>query len=97
MLTDKRLQVYLPEKEYRAVKSRAREEGKSIAQVLREAAQEYLRHGPKERLREGYRRLIDGAGRLGDSATDVAENHDQYVGEALDDERGQWSAGPSRE
>ena len=81
MLTEKRIQVYLPEREYKAIRSRARAEGKSLAGLVREATREYLTRTPADRIAEGYRMLEEISGKSHDKEgkTDVAENHDFYL------------------
>lgn len=81
MLTDKRIQVYLPERDYRAIRDRARREGKSLAELLRVAARHYLSRSEADRIREGYRILdgIVGCCRDKEGKTDVAEHHDDYL------------------
>lgn len=80
-LTEKRLQVYLPEQDYRAIKRRAQKEGKSVAQVIREAAALYLTKGSQTTQAEGLRKLLGGAGVCRDDRGDVSERHDDYLGE----------------
>lgn len=81
MLTDHRIQVYLPDREYKAIRDRARKERKSLAGLLREAARHYLSRSHAERVREGYRTLDALVGRFRDreGKTDVAERHDDHL------------------
>lgn len=81
MLTEKRIQVYLPEREYRAIRARAREEGKSLAGLLRDAARRYVALDERDRLREGHQLLegLIGIAHDKEGKTDVAENHDLYL------------------
>lgn len=80
-VTEKRIQIYLPESDYKRIADRARAEGKSIAQFLREAAAFYLKRGAAAELREGYRSLLDGAGACRDDRGDVSVSHDRDLGE----------------
>lgn len=81
-VTERRIQVYLPESDYKTIANRARAEGKSIAQFVREAAAFYLKRGGAAELREGYRSLIDGAGVCRDDRGDVSVSHDRELGES---------------
>lgn len=81
-VTERRIQVYLSASDYRAIAGRARAEGKSIAQIIREAAAFYLKHDPATERREGYRALLEGAGLCRDDRGDVAAAHDRYLGES---------------
>lgn len=83
-LTEKRIQIYLPERDYEAIKRRAQAEGKSFAQIVRQAAERYLRSSPESDLAEGYKSLLAGAGLLRDDSGDVSEKHDEHLG------KGRW-------
>ena len=81
MLTERRIQVYLPERDYRAIRDRAKEEGKSLAGLVRDAARHYLARDSKERIREGYK-ILDGIVGLchdKEGKTDVSERIDYYL------------------
>ncbi len=79
-LTEKRIQVYLPSREYLAIKKRAQKEGKSLAQLLREAAAQYLRRTPEQAMRDGYRKLMEGVGVCRDDGAGASQHHDKYLG-----------------
>ncbi len=83
MLTERRIQVYLPERDYRAIRTRAKEEGKSLTGLVREATKQYLAQTPEDRILEGYRMLdkIIGKSHEKEGKTDVAEHHDFYLNE----------------
>lgn len=82
MKTDTRIQVYFPGRDYRAIKERARAEGISVAELLRRAAQKYLRSDAASALKEGYSSLLEGAGLCEDKQGDVSAEHDRYLGRA---------------
>lgn len=96
MLTEKRIEVYLPEKEHRALKQRALKEERSISEILRGVIREYLVRQPEDRIREGYRVLesLIGFVREKPGATNVSERHDDYIGEAVEDEWRRWHRHP---
>jgi hypothetical protein len=58
--------------------------------VVREAVHAYVTKSAKDRVREGYRMLDDlvGLGTDVGGKTDVSENHDRYVEEAVWERRG---------
>ncbi len=76
----KRTQIYLEPEQHRSLKREAMARGLSLAELLRQIVRDYLR---RERPREEFLRII-GLGRSGRS--DVAEEHDRYLAEALEDE-----------
>lgn len=80
-VTERRIQVYFPESAYKAIVGRARAERKSIAQVIRDAAEYYLKRNATAELREGYRQLLDGAGLCRDDRGDASKAHDRELGE----------------
>ncbi len=99
MLTEKRIEVYLPEKEHRALKQRALKEERSISEILRGVIREYLARQPEDRIREGYKVLgaLIGFVREKPGVTDVSVHHDDYIGEALEDEWRRWHREPPSE
>ena len=80
-LTDRRIQIYFPERQYRAIKARAHAEGKSIGMLMREAVARYLTGAAGGPSREGYAALLGGAGACRDTESDVAERHDEHLGQ----------------
>lgn len=92
MKTDRRIQVYLPERDYKTIQARARQDGKSMAGLLRDAARQYVAQDEKARIREGYRVLsgIIGIGRDKEGKTDVAERHDYYLNQGTKGNKWKW-------
>lgn len=80
MLTDHKLQVYLPKDLASKVRSRAKREGKTIAQVVREGLKLYLSRRTPDPIEEGYRRLRRLAGAFRDDGAGAAERHDEFLG-----------------
>jgi hypothetical protein len=79
-MAKKRTQVYLDPEVHRRLKERAKEEGISLAELIRRMAKDYLRKeaSPKDFL------AIVGLGQSG--KTDVSEKHDDYLAQVLSDE-----------
>lgn len=85
MLTDSKLQVYLPKELAAKVRARSRREGKTIAQIVRESLKLYLSHAAPDPMAEGYRRLDRLIGAFRDDGAGAAERHDEFLGEG-----GRW-------
>lgn len=79
-----RTQVQLTEEQARALKARARDEERSMADLVRESVSEYLARRP---VRDRHA-LLDRAraltGHFHSGFPDVAENHDRHLDEAYD-------------
>jgi len=70
-----RTQIYLPRRLHQALRRAARARGVSMAQLLREAAEDTVRHA--ERGDEDP--LGDLVGVIRDAPSDLAERHDEYL------------------
>lgn len=79
-----RTQVQLTKKQAKALKIRARNEERSMADLVRESITEYLarRPGSDRRALLGRARALTGSYHSG--CRDVAENHDRHLDEAYD-------------
>ena len=79
-MAKKRIQVYLDPEMHRRLKERAKEEGISLAELIRRMARDYLRKkaSPRDYL------AIMGLGESG--KTNISEKHDAYLAQALSDE-----------
>jgi len=75
----------MPEDKYRRLQDRARSEDVSVAEAIRRAVDCYL-STPSDVDRE-LKDFMAFAGLVSD-APDLAENHDKYLSEALDEEHG---------
>ena len=75
-----RTQIQLEERQYEDLKVLADERSASMAQLVRESVDDYLE---KARRRERRERFLAALGSAHDpeGATDVAENHDDYLAE----------------
>lgn len=79
-----RTQIQLTEEQSRALKERARQEQRSMADLVRESVTEYLaRRAPLDR-KELRRRARQLAGRFQSGQPDLAEEHDRFLDEAFD-------------
>jgi len=76
-MAKKRTQVYLDPEVHRRLKERAKEEGVSLAELIRRMAKDYLR---KEAAPKDYLAIV-GLGQSG--KTDIAEKHDEYLAQGL--------------
>ena len=79
-----RTQVQLTEEQARALKARARDEERSMADLVRESVSEYLARRPARDRRSLLGRARALTGRFHSGYTDVAENHDRHLDEAFD-------------
>lgn len=84
-----RTQVQLTEDQMRKLRRAAREQGVSIAEIVRRCLDRGLDEEVAGR-KESYSRAgrLVGAYRERDEATDVAVEHDRYLDESLDEEAG---------
>lgn len=73
-------QIYLEPEVHRRLKERAKEEGVSLAELLRRIAKDYLR---KEFSQKEYLAIV-GLGKSGQ--TDISEKHDDYLAQSFSDE-----------
>ena len=78
-----RVQVQLREEQYEALKQRASQEGRSLSELVRESVDRLLEGATRVRALDG---LLGLAGVFHDptGTSDVAENHDRYLIEAVD-------------
>lgn len=76
MVSEKRTQVYFPEKLYRDVQKRAKEESKSVAAVVREAVEKYLSDREIDWENDP---IFKAVGFIKSDVSDLSENHDLYL------------------
>ncbi len=77
-VAEKRTQVYFPEELYKRLKKRAKKEGKSVAALIREASEEYLKEEEKEIDWENDP-FFKAAGIFSSKDGDLSINHDHYL------------------
>lgn len=79
-----RTQVQLTEEQARALKARARDEERSMADLVRESVSEYLARRPTQDRSDLLGRAHALTGQFHSGYPDVAENHDRHLDEAYD-------------
>lgn len=79
-----RTQIQLTEEQARALKVRARNEERSMADLVRESVSEYLARRPVRSRLDLLRRANALTSRFHSGSSDIAINHDQYLDEAYD-------------
>ncbi len=79
-----RIQVQLTEEQARALKVRARNEERSMADLVRESVSEYLARRPAWNHGDLLERANTMTGRFHSGSSDIAINHDRYLDEAYD-------------
>lgn len=75
-VSEKRTQVYFPEKLYREVRKRAKAESKSVAAVVREAVEKHLKEKEIDWENDP---IFKAAGIIKSGVKDLALNHDHYL------------------
>lgn len=80
MISEYRLQIYLPRAFHAKLRARARSEGKSVAQVVRESLAFHLGRAVSDQVRASYAPLDGLVGALRDDGAGVAERHDEHLG-----------------
>jgi hypothetical protein len=77
-----RTQVQLTEEQMAALKRQAAASGRSVADLVREGVDLFLRSGnaPSEKQRQA--RALEAAGRFASGLRDVSTNHDRHLAEA---------------
>ena len=79
-----RTQVQLTPEQARALREQARNEERSMADLVRESVTEYLARRPVQDRRVLLERARALTGSFHSGYRDVAENHDQHLEEAYD-------------
>lgn len=79
-----RMQIRLTEVQARALRSQARFEQRSVADLVRESVSEYLARRRVVDRRELGRRVRDLSGRFRSGRRDLAEEHDRHLDETYD-------------
>ena len=76
LVSEKRTQVYFPMKLYRAIESRAKNESKSVASVIREAMEKYLSEKEINWTDDPFLNIV---GIADTGISDGSEEHDKYL------------------
>ena len=85
MIAEHRLQIYLPKAFYGKLRRRAAQEGKSLAQIVRESLEQYFNRSRAEQVRDSYATIDAMVGTLRDDGSGAAETHDEHLGSS-----GRW-------
>jgi predicted transcriptional regulator len=80
-----RTQIQLSEQTANRLKALAAERGVSMAELVRESVEQYLTRYPHSTMVERRQRAIAAAGRFKGNVHDLAENHDRYLAEDLEE------------
>lgn len=80
----KRTQIQLTEEQLGSLKAIAREEERSVADLVRQSVAEYLVKRPTADRDELVRRARGLAGRYRSECPDLAEEHDRHLDDAFD-------------
>ena len=77
-----RTQIQLTAEQSRQVKTVAKEENVSMAQVIRDAIDAWLEQRSKPSAADRWERSSSVVGKFCSGVSDIAENHDAYLAEA---------------
>jgi hypothetical protein len=78
-----RLQVQLTEEQADHLRKTAESEGTSQAEIVRRALEAYLRRPIQARAASVRARALELIGAFSSGRSDIAENHDRYLAEAI--------------
>ncbi len=81
-----RTQIQLEEAQYRALKELAARQRVSVAELIRQAVQEWLEKSGAVSEKERRQRAIAAAGRFRSGLGDLAEKHDEYLAQIYHEE-----------
>lgn len=79
-----RTQIQLTERQVKSIRSLAKERRVSMAEIIRQSIEAYLKMAPGVDMAERKRRAIAIAGRFRSNVPDLGTNHDRYLTEAYD-------------
>ena len=79
-----RTQIQLTEEQLRSLKALARDEERSVADLVRQSVAEYLIRRPTMDRAEQVERARGLIGRYRSGIPDLAEDHDRYLDDAFD-------------
>ncbi len=80
-----RTQIQLTEEQARALKELAAIEHRSMADLIRQSVDTLLRSRARRGREERKRQALAAVGRFRSGVSDLAANHDRYLGEAFGD------------
>ena len=76
-----RTQIQLTEEQARRLRELSAQTGRSMADIVRESVDDYLARRAGVHPDERRRRALQVVGRFASGSTDVARDHDRYLGE----------------
>ncbi len=79
-----RTQIQLSEEQVQALKQQAARQDTSMAEVIRQAIDQWLRSAAKLDREESKRRALAAAGRFHSGHADLSSEHDRHLVEAYD-------------
>ena len=77
-----RTQIQLTEEQAQRLKTLAAEQGKSVAELIRQSVDETIKGTGRVTADERLRRAIAAAGRFRSGQADISTDHDSYLAEA---------------
>ncbi len=77
-----RTQIQLTEEQARRVKMLARRANISMAEVIRQAVDEWLEHHATRNNAERWQQSLNAIGKFHSGISDIAECHDEYLAES---------------
>jgi hypothetical protein len=79
-----RTQIQLSEDQSRILKNMSLERGMSVAALIRQSVDNFIRSVNEPTLDEKYERALSLAGKYESDVTDLGVNHDKYLAEAYE-------------
>ena len=79
-----RTQIQLTETQARTIKKIARDQGTSIAEIIRRAVENVVQASPRVSSQERVRRAVEIVGKFRSGKRNVSQKHDKYVAEAYE-------------
>ncbi len=77
-----RTQIQLTETQARTIKKIARDQGTSIAEIIRRAVENMVQASPRVSSQERVRRAVEIVGKFRSGRRNVSQKHDKYLAEA---------------
>jgi len=78
-----RTQIQLTDEQYQALRECAQDRSVSMAEIIRESVELYLRQSNFQSSEERRRGALEVCGQFGSGLSDLAEQHDRYLDEAF--------------
>ena len=78
-----RTQIQLTDEQYNSLREYARDHSVSMAEIIRESVELYLRQSNFQSSEEKRRRALEVCGQFRSGLSDLAERHDSYLDEAF--------------